>query len=202
MFTFPKASSKTTWNGQGELWDDRGMLPYLGGDSLGLCYGMSALWIKGGAPPDVKTLVSNKKSEILEVQTGLRQNAGAGEKSMIDFTADDAGLVVTDNSVYGEPASVAILDLLGSTATYHYLLSFYYTTRLGVAQGHAVGISFDSPSTGQIFDPNYGVGTYTSRSLLCDDLHKMLATYVAEGGHVTKIYLQAVDNVDAFGEFQ
>jgi hypothetical protein len=200
MFTFPKATTRSVWSGQGDIWGEDGLLPYLGGNSLGLCFGMSALWIKNGAPANAPQMVLANKKKILRTQALLQENSGAGEKNMLLFTAQDAGLTLIREREYGEPASYVILDLLIERDTHHHLLSFYFTTAEGQS-AHAIGISFDSPTDGgSIFDPNYGVATYSKRSILCDDLHQMLATYCTHG-HLTKVYLQSVENPDAFGAF-
>jgi hypothetical protein len=200
MFTFPQAASRTVWFGQGDIWGEHGMLPYLGSNSLGLCYGMSAIWIKQGAPSGAIGIVRNNKQKILKVQKSLREMESTDVQTMLTWSAQDAELDVLNLRTYGEPASHVILDLLASNQTHSHILAFYYRSG-GTTHGHAIGISFDSPTTGLLFDPNYGIGTYTSRSLLCDDLHRLLATYVQGGGHVTSAYLQSVDNPDAFGDF-
>lgn len=100
-------------------------------------------------------------------------------------------------------ASHAILDILTAAEAFHYVLSFLYVEGDGQGTaGHAVGVSFEDPQSGKLMDPNYGVGTYPSRSALCSDLHELLATYCRPRGHIMKSYLLEFDNDNAFGDFQ
>ena len=189
-FTFPLASSKQTWSGQGDALGG-GTLPFLGIDALGVCFGMSAVWIKNNAPADARNTIKSNKDEVEQIQARLTTSSGSGEEHMMEFAGDDAELTVVLTNKYEAPVSHMILDLLGSTASCHHLIAFFYTIGRSTS-GHAIAVSFDSATSGLMLDPNYGAGRYNSRTLLCNDLHRLLASYLQGRGTMDRIYVYTV----------
>ncbi|WP_460320645.1 YopT-type cysteine protease domain-containing protein [Pseudomonas ogarae] len=210
MFTFPRAHQSRRWEGQGALFG--GAIPWFGGDGLGVCFGFSTLWVAIGAPYDCIDALRARREEIAEAQQRLTANMFLGVRAALDITAE---LIIGrgssgDESYLGGVASHIILDIHQRPGPRHFIISFYYVDGPQGGGGHAIAASFDDGQTGRLFDPNYGVGTYQSRTDLCNDLHALLASYVAPGGHVTESYLLEFDHVvgvevdseDEFGDYQ
>ncbi|WP_210642946.1 YopT-type cysteine protease domain-containing protein [Pseudomonas sp. Tri1] len=169
-----------------------------------MCFGFSTLWVEIGAPYDCFDALQARKEEIADAQQGLTANMMLGVSMALEATAeaiigrDSAGVTSYIDGV----ASHIILDILQRPGARHFIISFYYVDGPQGGGGHAIAASFDDGQTGRLFDPNYGVGAYQSRTDLCNDLHALLASYVVPGGHVTESYLLEFDSEDAFGEFQ
>ncbi|SEE20612.1 YopT-type cysteine protease domain-containing protein [Pseudomonas kilonensis] len=202
MFTFPRSHQNRRWEGQGTLFG--GGLPWYGGDSLGVCFGFSTLWVDIGAPYDCFDALQARKEAIADAQQGLTANMFLGVSIALEDTAESIigrapSRVV---SYVGGVASHIILDILQRPGAHHFIISFYYVDGPEGGGGHAIAASFDDGQTGRLFDPNYGVGAYQSRTDLCNDLHALLASYVVPGGHVTESYLLEFDHDDGFGAFQ
>ncbi|WP_248745774.1 C58 family peptidase [Pseudomonas sp. MWU12-2037] len=202
MFTFPRAHQKTQWQGQGSLLD--GLIPYFGGDSLGVCFGISALWIKIDAPFDCISALRDKKEEIEAAQKWLTEEMEHDPLVALDSIANET---IGPSSIPGRRyadgvASHIILDIHQANQAQHYIVAFYYTGGLQGTGGHAIAVSFDEVEMGKILDPNYGVASYQSRTSLCNDLHGLLASYVVPSGHITESYLLEFDNENVFGDFQ
>ncbi|MCQ6257408.1 YopT-type cysteine protease domain-containing protein [Pseudomonas sp. Q11] len=202
MFTFPRAHQSRRWEGQGALFG--GGIPWYGGEGLGVCFGFSTLWAKIGAPFDCFATLRARKEDVSRTQEMLSESMTLGELVAMGSTADAViGRDSIKETAYADGvASHIVLDVLQRTGARHFIISFYF---VGGPQGrgaHAIAASFDEGQTGRLFDPNYGVGAYQSRTHLCNDLHALLASYVVPGGHVTESYLLEFDHEDAFGEFQ
>ncbi|WP_260961032.1 YopT-type cysteine protease domain-containing protein [Pseudomonas citri] len=206
MFTFPRAHQSRRWEGQGALFG--GAIPWFGGDGLGVCFGFSTLWVKIGAPYNCFDALQARKDAIAEAQQGLSDNMIYDVSMALDTTAESIiGRGSTRETSYvGGIASHIVLDILQAAGARHFVISFYYVDGPQGSGGHAIGASFDAGQTGRLFDPNYGIGSYQSRSDLCNDLHALLASYVVPGGHVTESYLlefdHEADSDDEFGDFQ
>jgi hypothetical protein len=190
MFTFPRAQQNRRWEGQGVLFG--GAIPWFGGAGLGVCFGFSTLWVRIGAPFDCFDALRARKEAVGEAQEGLSGAMQAYEVLMaLGTTAEEIiGRPSTRETAYVDGvASHIILDILQRTGARHFVVSFYFVGSPEGDGAHAIAVSFDAGETGRLFDPNYGVGAYQSRTDLCNDLHALLATYVVPSGHVTASYL-------------
>ena len=201
MFQFPKSSTKTTWSSQAELWGEKGLMPYLGNEALGLCFGMASIWVKDNAPYEVKKLVQSKKDKITKVQIALMENSSTG-MAMMWWTATQCihlAFVKPDNRnyVFKKNVDELLLEVVGGKKAEHHVISFYFRDKNDEEGAHAIGVSL-SDTTGSIFDPNYGIGVYESRLLLGSDLEKLIHTY----GSPTKANVITIPNDDDFGDFQ
>ncbi len=201
MFGFPRAISKETWNGQGDLFG--GLLPYYGGGSLGLCFGASVMWVINGAPAAAQAFCRQKVEDIKRCQQQMHLNgqtfSSSPRKQLIEFSADD----ISNNTTYAlttyDPASHVVLDIVDKPVLSDCVLCFYYVSSPSEGEGgHAIAISFAAPNQGRLFDPNWGCAGYNARAALCNDLHGLLATYVV-GGRLTETYLLSYE---VFGAFQ
>jgi hypothetical protein len=205
MFTFPRAHQSTRWQGQGTLFG--GAIPWFGGDGLGVCFGFSTLWVKIGAPFDCFQALQSRKAAIAETQEALSGAMHMYEVRMaLATTAEDiiGSNTVSETAYVDGVASHIVLDILQRAGARHYVVSFYFSGGPEGAGAHAIGVSFDAGQTGRLFDPNYGIGTYQSRTDLCNDLHGLLASYVVPNGHISASYLlefAVVDDDDGFGDF-
>lgn len=208
MFTFPRAQQVRRWEGQGDLLG--GGIPYFGEDSLGVCFGFSSLWVKLGAPYACFDTLQGESQAVIEAQRKLTQAMHAYEVPMALGVIAEKVIdrdSVRETAYVDGVASHIVLDILQSAGARHFVVSFYFSGGPQGAGGHAIGVSFDAGQTGRLFDPNYGIGTYQSRTNLCNDLHALLASYVVPGGHVTESYLLefghvATDDDVEFGDFQ
>ncbi len=201
-FTFPLATKKETWMGQGALFSG-GLIPYYGTGSLGLCFGLSAVWLSGGAPcPALATLLDSPKAA--EIQKALVLDPS---KEHMDWAVTDAfpAMNFLQKRNYGGnnsatvPSSHVILDLLGITEDRQFIISFWFKeSAQSQTAGHAIAVQLGSFGR-LIMDPNYGAGTYASNTTLCNDLHRLLASYVHGGGYVEEV---VVLEFDCWSEFQ
>ncbi|MBD9463226.1 YopT-type cysteine protease domain-containing protein [Pseudomonas sp. Pdm06] len=208
MFTFPRAQQVRRWEGQGDLLG--GGMPYFGVDSLGVCFGFSSLWVKLGAPYACFDVLQGESQAVIKAQRELTQAMHVYDVLMALGVIAES--VIGRNSVketaYANGvASHIVLDILQSVGARHFVVSFYFSAGPQGAGGHAIGVSFDAGQTGRLFDPNYGIGSYQSRTDLSNDLHALLASYVVPGGHVTQSYLLefghvVTDDDFEFGAFQ
>lgn len=215
MFTFPRAQQNSRWAGQQALIG--GLIRWFGGPGLGLCFGFSTLWVKLGAPfINCATALQTEQDDVSAAQQMLSKAMQGGDMltSLSDTAEDIIEREPTRKTAYVDGvASHIILDILQSTGACHFVVSFCFAGSPAGDGAHAIAVSFDAGETGRLFDPNYGVGAYQSRTNLCNDLHALLASYVVPGGHVTASYLlkfdhiaapdaQQIDSDDEFGAFQ
>jgi len=205
MFIFPRAQQSRRWEGQGDLLG--GGIPWFGVDSLGVCFGFSTLWIKLGAPYNCFDALRAESRAVIETQRKLT-HAMEGFEVLMAMATTAEGIMgastVNETPYVDGVASHIVLDILQRAGARHFVVSFYFSGGLEGAGGHAIGVSFDAGQTGRLFDPNYGIGAYQSRTDLCNDLHGLLASYVVPNGHVSASYLlefAVVDDDDGFGDF-
>lgn len=86
MFTFPRSSQNTRWEGQSALFG--GPIPYFGGGGLGVCFGFSTLWVKVGAPFDCVGALQARKEAVSEAQEGLTASMKLGVLMAVGITAE------------------------------------------------------------------------------------------------------------------
>lgn len=177
---------RQTWDGQGELIG--GGIPYIGGDSLGICYGLSIAWLIYGPNTVITRLEFQNVDKLIpsavklqgelasEMELGIVNAMNSTYLNTINPAAMSAIQYTCDAHEYSRPSH--IYDDTGLYLTNHQneakvVFSFYFD---GGNSGHAIGLRILGHNS-ILFDPNYGMASYSSAFNLVRDLRKLLGSY-------------------------